>query len=134
MLCPSLAVLLSITVQHYPKTRKYISLFPPEVRKGAPEPSGPEAVSQDREEIRTWVRECMKKNELPADPELHLESEKPSIKTLPPSSAKFQSRTTTATKGEASKDHQKDTKHAGDIGEDDFFGNDDASSSESDKD
>ncbi|KAJ7072903.1 hypothetical protein C8F01DRAFT_1105649 [Mycena amicta] len=58
-------------ILHYPKMKKYISLFPPELRKGeTPEPS----VDAGREEVRKWVRTQMDAGELPAEPELHLDS------------------------------------------------------------
>ncbi|KAF6761189.1 hypothetical protein DFP72DRAFT_880369 [Ephemerocybe angulata] len=124
-------------ILHYPKTKKYISLFPPEVRHTSSESSAPSPIpesdktSQEREEIRTWVKECMEKGELSTEPELHLESDKSSHMSKPkaPSSQKFN----TAAKNPPSKDDQKSksSKGAPDIGQDDFFGNDDESSEES---
>ena len=60
-------------VQHYPKTKKYISLFPPEVRKGE-KPSAAslaeaKKTNADREEVRAWIREQMKQGQLPTEPE-----------------------------------------------------------------
>ncbi|KAJ7645936.1 hypothetical protein DFH06DRAFT_1210751 [Mycena polygramma] len=58
-------------ILHYPKTKKYISLFPPELRSGeAQEPS----VDAGREEVRAWIRSQMENEELSAEPELHLDS------------------------------------------------------------
>ncbi|KAJ7744685.1 hypothetical protein B0H16DRAFT_1559840 [Mycena metata] len=58
-------------ILHYPKTKKYISLFPPELRKGeTQEPS----VDAGREEVRAWVRAQMDAGEISAEPELHLDS------------------------------------------------------------
>ncbi|KAJ7935379.1 hypothetical protein B0H13DRAFT_1590760 [Mycena leptocephala] len=58
-------------ILHYPKTKKYISLFPPELRKGeTQEPS----VDPGREEVRTWIRSQMESGELSAEPEMHLDS------------------------------------------------------------
>ncbi|KAJ7478608.1 hypothetical protein B0H11DRAFT_1279280 [Mycena galericulata] len=58
-------------ILHYPKTKKYISLFPPELRKGeAQEPSA----DAGRDEVRTWIRSRMDNGELSAEPELHLDS------------------------------------------------------------
>ncbi|KAF8161756.1 hypothetical protein K438DRAFT_1859390 [Mycena galopus ATCC 62051] len=57
-------------ILHYPKTKKYISLFPPELRAGeAQEP----AVDAGREEVRTWVRAQMESGEMSTEPELHLD-------------------------------------------------------------
>ncbi|KAJ7133725.1 hypothetical protein C8R43DRAFT_1022880 [Mycena crocata] len=58
-------------ILHYPKTKKYISLFPPELRKGATQ--GP-AVDSVREEVRNWIRSQMDSGDLSAEPELHLDS------------------------------------------------------------
>ncbi|KAJ7750118.1 hypothetical protein DFH07DRAFT_828242 [Mycena maculata] len=58
-------------ILHYPKTKKYVSLFPPELRKGeAQEPSA----DAGRDEVRTWIRAQMDSGELSAEPELHLDS------------------------------------------------------------
>jgi hypothetical protein len=76
----------------------------------------------------------MKKGELPAVPELQRDSDKSSDhppKAPPKSAQKFSS----TVKKIASKDDQGDTNRPADIGEDDFFGNDDDDSSgESDED
>ncbi|KAL0565532.1 18S rRNA maturation protein [Marasmius crinis-equi] len=57
-------------ILHYPKTKKYISLFPPEARHD-PQKSEPTTASTDaeREEVRRWIREQMEKGDLPAEPE-----------------------------------------------------------------
>ncbi|KAJ6497418.1 hypothetical protein C8R45DRAFT_1129174 [Mycena sanguinolenta] len=60
-----------IACQHYPKTKKYISLFPPELRKGETQELAADA---GREEVRTWVQAQMEKGELSAEPELHLDA------------------------------------------------------------
>ncbi|KAF4598842.1 18S rRNA maturation protein [Pleurotus pulmonarius] len=59
-------------ILHYPKTKKYVSLFPPEVRQGeaAVSSSSTEAA---REELRSWIRDCMSNGEMPLDPEMSLE-------------------------------------------------------------
>ncbi|KAF7289210.1 hypothetical protein MIND_01382200 [Mycena indigotica] len=58
-------------ILHYPKTKKYISLFPPELRKGeSSEPS----VDTGREQVREWVRQRMETGEMAAEPELNLDS------------------------------------------------------------
>ncbi|KAJ7496600.1 hypothetical protein FB451DRAFT_1335114 [Mycena latifolia] len=58
-------------ILHYPKTKKYVSLFPPELRKG--ETQEP-ASNAGREEVRAWVRAQMASGDLSAEPELHLDS------------------------------------------------------------
>ncbi len=66
-------------IQHYPKIKKYVSLFPPEVRKDEPTPTTSEEdlgkTEQAREEIQSWVKSCMEKGELPQEPELHQPSD-----------------------------------------------------------
>lgn len=66
-----------IITQHYPKTKKYISLFPPEVRSGkeVSDPSEAEKTNAEREEVRSWIREQMEKGDLEMEPELHLDSQ-----------------------------------------------------------
>ncbi|KAI8971029.1 hypothetical protein BD414DRAFT_229574 [Trametes punicea] len=68
-------------IMHYPKTKKYISLFPPEVRQAKGQ-SAAEATREakeksetdrQREEIRTWIRERMNSGELSWEPEVELE-------------------------------------------------------------
>lgn len=65
--------------QHYPRTHKYVSLFPPEVRqdpdggKGkakAVDPSETAKTDSQREEVRTLIREQMTRGELSSEPEL----------------------------------------------------------------
>lgn len=60
-------------MKHYPKLKKYISLFPPEVRNdravSAQSLAEVQKASAEREEIRTWIREEMERGELPAEPE-----------------------------------------------------------------
>ncbi|KAJ8697119.1 18S rRNA maturation protein [Pleurotus ostreatus] len=60
-------------ILHYPKTKKYVSLFPPEVRQG--EAAIPSSASTEaaREELRSWIRDCMSNGEIPPDPEMSLE-------------------------------------------------------------
>ncbi|EMD32965.1 hypothetical protein CERSUDRAFT_161025 [Gelatoporia subvermispora B] len=65
---------------HYPKTKKYISLFPPEVRnpeqstkkdkqKEKAKDKGEADTDVQREELRAWVRQCMARGEMSAEPE-----------------------------------------------------------------
>ncbi|KAJ7252432.1 hypothetical protein B0H12DRAFT_1118245 [Mycena haematopus] len=58
-------------ILHYPKTKKYSSLFPPELRKGETQEL---AVDAGREVVRAWVRSQMESGELSAEPELHLDA------------------------------------------------------------
>ncbi|KAF7294046.1 hypothetical protein MKEN_01451000 [Mycena kentingensis (nom. inval.)] len=58
-------------ILHYPKTKKYISLYPPELRNGEAQTL---VVDEGREEVRTWVRAQMKAGVLSAEPELHIDS------------------------------------------------------------
>ena len=68
--------LTAYTWKHYPRSQKYISLFPPEIRKGTIAPSQAEAATtaKAREEIRSWIQLCMGKGELSVEPELHMDS------------------------------------------------------------
>ncbi|KAF8661478.1 hypothetical protein AX16_001315 [Volvariella volvacea WC 439] len=63
-------------ILHYPKLKKYISLFPPEVRHGEAETPTDPKTDAEREEVRTWIRERMEKGELSSTPEQELESKK----------------------------------------------------------
>ncbi|KAJ6593196.1 hypothetical protein B0H19DRAFT_1089353 [Mycena capillaripes] len=56
---------------HFPKMKKYISLFPPEMREGETQEI---CVDPGREEVRSWIRSQMESGELSAEPELHLDS------------------------------------------------------------
>lgn len=60
--------------QNYPKTKKYISLFPPEIRKDTLPPTPSEAAKTDegRQEVRIWIREKMANGELSSEPEMQL--------------------------------------------------------------
>ena len=76
--------------QHYPKMKKYISLFPPQLRAephAHPDPyphtySSSKSTSGDatpvndtdaqREEVRAWVREQMTEGQMSAEPEVEL--------------------------------------------------------------
>lgn len=63
-------------MQHYPKTRKYISLFPPE---GSTVTSGMEISDTDkqRDEFRRWVKVAMEKGEMDSEPEVMMEKRLP---------------------------------------------------------
>ncbi|KAG6878006.1 hypothetical protein C0993_000966 [Termitomyces sp. T159_Od127] len=58
-------------ILHYPKTKKYISLFPPALRADAPQPQPPE--NPESQDVRKWIKARMDAGELPAEPELHLD-------------------------------------------------------------
>ena len=70
-----LAFFTSSFYQNYPKSEKYISLYPPEVRSGesgaAPVHSGASSSFTDekREKLREWVRESMRAGEMSSEPE-----------------------------------------------------------------
>ena len=60
-----------LVAQHYPRTKKYISLFPPELRKGTEVNAVGQKTIEEREKVREWIREQMTKGELPMEPELN---------------------------------------------------------------
>jgi hypothetical protein len=71
-------------VQHYPRTKKYISLFPPEVRNGTEvntSSTDGQKTIEEREKVREWIREQMTKGELAMEPELNLDSHSRTVKT-----------------------------------------------------
>lgn len=72
-------------ILHYPKLKKYISLFPPEVRQKSHDEKGKSKASDEqteeqaqekaatdleRDEIRSQIREAMEKGELSSEPEV----------------------------------------------------------------
>lgn len=103
--------------KHYPKLKKYISLFPPEVRNGdAVSQSKAQNTNAEREEIRIWIRDRMENGELPSEPELTLSSHRVNELTQPASWPR----------DEGTKSfEQKGTAESG-IEEDEFFGEDEA--------
>ncbi|KAF8633456.1 hypothetical protein AX17_004625 [Amanita inopinata Kibby_2008] len=108
-------------ILHYPKTKKYISLFPPEVRKGESPPSDSEATKTNtqREEIRSWIRQKMEAGDLSATPEENANS-----KNVGLSSADLHGPVKQNSKA-ARKAQSQNVKPADDIKEDTFFGDDD---------
>ncbi|OBZ69679.1 Aldehyde reductase 1 [Grifola frondosa] len=69
-------------VLHYPKTKKYISLLPPDVRHAQDTPAPTHTESKEklktdahREEVRRWVREQMEQGTFSDEPEVELETE-----------------------------------------------------------
>ncbi|KAH9889320.1 hypothetical protein C8Q73DRAFT_154352 [Cubamyces lactineus] len=117
-------------ILHYPKTKKYISLFPPEVRQAKAGQSAAEAAREakeksdtdkQREEIRAWMRKQMDAGELSWEPEVELE--KAERKAARASKATSSMETQPARPKEEKKSKAK-PKAAG-IADDDFFGGDD---------
>ncbi|PIL33703.1 hypothetical protein GSI_04328 [Ganoderma sinense ZZ0214-1] len=126
-------------VLHYPKTKKYISLFPPEARKGRVgegegdddeemdenEEKGKAETDRQREEVRTWVREQMEAGALSAEPEIEVGKTEggksaPKAKLLRPPSLSAH-----AQRREDSSKLKPSTKPAqGGVADDDFFGAD----------
>ncbi|CAA7260511.1 unnamed protein product [Cyclocybe aegerita] len=121
-------------ILHYPKMKKYISLLPPEVRKGrgdeteaAPTSTAPAAdaakTNAEREEVRRWVREQMAEGNLPAEPEVETKS----TSSLRGEKAPAQQWTTGKEKmGAAGKMGEQAEEEVG-VEEDAFFGDDDSS-------
>ncbi|KAF5387230.1 hypothetical protein D9757_006811 [Collybiopsis confluens] len=60
-------------ILHYPKTKKYISLFPPELRQNSnddsPSSTEPADTDHQREQVKTWIREQMNSGALAGEPE-----------------------------------------------------------------
>ncbi|KIL68709.1 hypothetical protein M378DRAFT_119723 [Amanita muscaria Koide BX008] len=106
-------------ILHYPKTKKYISLFPPEARKGETRPTAEESANSNaqKEEIRSWIREKMVVGELPAKPE-ETKSQNVTV-AMPhpqqPGKAKSKAENNRGTSA---------TKPTDDVGQDPFFGDD----------
>ncbi|KAI0669545.1 hypothetical protein C8Q78DRAFT_185091 [Trametes maxima] len=123
-------------ILHYPKTKKYISLFPPEVRHGEGTVQGkvgkvrevedaeekPETHRQ-REEVRAWIREQMAAGALSSEPEVELEkAERKIARSTPVMGAKEESK---GTKGNRREVAEKKPAKKGGVAGDDFFGADD---------
>ena len=120
-------------VLHYPKTKKYISLFPPEARKGRDEDGGDddaevdeneekgkEETDRQREEIRTWVREQMEAGALSSEPEVEV-GKSEGGKAAP--TAKLSRPPSLPAHAEKQASASKPTK--GGVADDEFFGADD---------
>ncbi|KAJ3912276.1 hypothetical protein F5877DRAFT_27475, partial [Lentinula edodes] len=58
-------------ITHYPKTKKYISLFPPDVRNNLVQKSDSPSIEtdQERDEVKKWIRDQMAAGILPTAPE-----------------------------------------------------------------
>lgn len=63
-------------MQNYPKAKKYISLFPPEVRQGESIAPASDQTNAEREEIRALIQEQMNNGTLSQEPELNIELSK----------------------------------------------------------
>ncbi|KAG5719723.1 rRNA-processing protein EFG1 [Termitomyces sp. T112] len=106
-------------ILHYPKTKKYVSLFPPDIRE---DPASSETpifkVNPDSEEVRSWIRGRMEAGEIPSDPELHLDSRVQEPKTVRQSTSEWGG-------GSKKKDEETPaTAHKQAEPEDAFFGDD----------
>ncbi|KAH7910039.1 hypothetical protein BJ138DRAFT_1180586 [Hygrophoropsis aurantiaca] len=122
-------------ILHFPKSKKYISLFPPEVRNadGNPTPSPsenkPDDNDDERAKIRGWIREQMINGDLSAEPEIELsnsenkEKSKAPSKVLPSKSKSTDNINLSPRKKQKMKDPEKSEKDM-DVAGDDFFGND----------
>ncbi|KAK0212322.1 hypothetical protein DFS33DRAFT_1280672 [Desarmillaria ectypa] len=64
-------------ILHYPKTKKYISLFPPEIRHPETQPNSTDSSETDaqRQQFKDQIRQQMLDGELPLEPELHLSAD-----------------------------------------------------------
>ncbi|KAF5365926.1 hypothetical protein D9758_006685 [Tetrapyrgos nigripes] len=116
-------------ILHYPKTKKYISLFPPDVRHKDDTPhsepiSKTSSTDREREDIRNWIRERMTKGDLPLEAETEKESsrQKPSPKAQYPEKPTKQKKS----KGEEIQPSRQEE-------EDDFFETQEEDSEEEDQ-
>ncbi|KAJ3981420.1 hypothetical protein F5890DRAFT_544716 [Lentinula detonsa] len=58
-------------INHYPKTKKYVSLFPADVRDDMQQSDlNSMKTDQERDEIKRWIREQMTAQSLPTEPEV----------------------------------------------------------------
>ncbi len=129
-------------IVHYPKTKKYISLFPPEVRNAkegqsaadvAREAKEKSETDRQREEIRTWMREQMDSGALSWEPEVELDkSERRAGSASKAPTMEVQE----TKKSKAKKNDQKGAStakgaKAGGVANDDFFGADDGEDEDS---
>ncbi|KZP13015.1 hypothetical protein FIBSPDRAFT_754181 [Athelia psychrophila] len=120
-------------ILHYPKAKKYISLFPPEKRQEGSEASSSTAdagkTDAQREEVRTWIRQRMQDGELDAEPELHLDAKntadtgkKAQTEWVSPSEL---GSVKTAKKVKSKVEKPAEKPESGGVEGDAFFGNDD---------
>ncbi|PBK73905.1 hypothetical protein ARMSODRAFT_563744 [Armillaria solidipes] len=64
-------------ILHYPKTKKYISLFPPEIRHPETQSNSTDSseTNAQRQQIKDQIRQQMLDGELPFEPELHISTD-----------------------------------------------------------
>ncbi|THV06652.1 hypothetical protein K435DRAFT_815756 [Dendrothele bispora CBS 962.96] len=70
-------------ILHYPKTKKYISLFPPEARHkddSSQAEANLDSSNLERDEIKKWIREQMSKGDIPVEAETSKENSSKSSK------------------------------------------------------
>ncbi|KAH9846492.1 hypothetical protein C2E23DRAFT_575250 [Lenzites betulinus] len=124
-------------ILHYPKTKKYISLFPPEVRQAG---AGAEAsaiaakeaseTDKQREEIRTWMREQMDAGAFSWEPEVELEkSERKAAGAAHLAPTMDTQEKIKGKKGDGAKLAAAKAPKSG-VADDDFFGADDGEESD----
>ncbi|KAG6851930.1 hypothetical protein C0991_004837, partial [Blastosporella zonata] len=104
---------------HYPKTKKYISLFPPDIREDLASAEAPiSKINPNSEEVRSWIRGRMESGEISKDPELHLDSRGHEPKPTRVSAVEWGSKKKSggATSKEAQKEEEPDA----------FFGDDES--------
>ncbi|GJE98184.1 Efg1 domain-containing protein [Phanerochaete sordida] len=148
-------------IVHYPKLKKYIALFPPEVRKKDKDEKG-KAKSDDaedeeidadedvddelteeqaqekaatnlqREEIRSQIREAMEKGELSAEPEV--EKGKDTRRSAVDAPEAKKKSTKTGKKGENEPSRSSAPQRVPEVKQDDFFDNDSEESASSGED
>jgi len=105
-------------ILHFPKTTKYVSLFPPEVRRSGSTVAPVAASSDDNEErskVREMIRQQMDRGELSNEPENELGELGHENKQLIVSSRR----------GTDVAPPIKDRTHTNDVAGDGFFGDDD---------
>ncbi|SJK98135.1 related to rRNA-processing protein EFG1 [Armillaria ostoyae] len=103
-------------ILHYPKTKKYISLFPPEIRHPETQSNSTDSseTNAQRQQIKDQIRQQMLDAELPLEPELHLSTD---TDTLTKKRVAKPSKFTSVPVADAEQD-------------DDFFGDDDEADDE----
>ncbi|KAG6856744.1 hypothetical protein H0H87_001088 [Tephrocybe sp. NHM501043] len=103
-------------ILHYPKTKKYISLFPPDIREDLASSETPiPKVNPNSEEVRSWIRGRMEAGEISKEPELHLDEREQSSKATRQSTMEW---------GSKKKTSAAVTKEVQPVEEDAFFGDD----------
>jgi hypothetical protein len=129
--------LTTYCLKHYPKSKKYISIFPPEARQRGSEGQHPvfktDTAKTDaiRDEVRQWIRERMDKGELEREPELHLDARAGSgnKKSGTEWGAVYDVKAGKGSKGEGGKESNMTTAGGG-VEADAFFGDDDTEEDE----